>query len=302
MSPEALAREDDHGLLERSLALFPGLQIGPSAPEPHIVRRDIFGALATAQGAAVGETELDVMAWLTALWVRGEHAAGHVEFSLYRIVSELHDGEVGGSDYARVARAIDNLHAVQITLSAYDAQSGRFEKGAFSRVHILETVVIRPELHQLQLLSEVEGEELTSQDVGQVGGVRGTYKVSFAPWLIRQLEQGVVIRYPWEVQRRLRGHAKRVWLFLQAIDVFVIQDGLELATIDLDERVYGALNIMCARERDSRRQLAAALKRIMPVDRRYVTLAVEAVDGAWKLCVERRATAAWSDDGLRPAA
>lgn len=99
----------------------------------------------------------------------------------------------------------------------------------------------------------------------------------------------VVIRYPWEVQRRLRGHAKRVWLFVQALDAFVVDGNLELARIALSERVYQALNITCARERDSRRQLAGALKRILPVDGRYLTLAVESCDGGWELQVERRA-------------
>lgn len=51
--------------MERNLALFPGWQLGRQPHRSRLEREDFLGVIASAEGADLGELELDVLSWLT---------------------------------------------------------------------------------------------------------------------------------------------------------------------------------------------------------------------------------------------
>src|SRR5512143_706200 len=154
--------------MERNLAVFPGWQLGPHKARRRVERRDFLGVIARADRAPLGEIELDVLTWLSRRWhEQGRHASGRVAFTLYELGQALYGSgkALGGRNNEIIREALENLHAVVITLSGVNVLTGQFERSFQSKVHILRTVVID---EQLQLVEQREG-----WDPVAVGALRG---------------------------------------------------------------------------------------------------------------------------------
>ncbi|HEX5923702.1 MAG TPA: hypothetical protein VFY45_07705, partial [Baekduia sp.] len=134
-------------MIDRDLAVFPGWQLGTQPQQKRIDRRDLLGAIARAERAPLGEPELDVLTWITQEWFdQGSSIDGRVRFTLYALGSDLYGARRAGwtpsGRYRELMRdAIDNLHAVVVTLRSVNVLTGEHERTLRSKVHILEAVV-----------------------------------------------------------------------------------------------------------------------------------------------------------------
>lgn len=274
--------------MERNLALFPGWQLGPQRARRRVERRDFLGVIARADRAPLGEAELDVLTWLSSRWYeQGRAESGRVAFTYYELAQALYGaGKVGGRNNEIIREALDNLHAVVITLSGVNVLTGEFERTFQSKVHILRTLVVS---EQLQLLEE-------TGDVGSVGGLRGaTIEVQLEDWLVAQLDGQVALQLDWALQRRLSGLAKRLWLYLVAEEGRFETEGdaeAETLRVPLTQDVFGAMGIECARDRDNRAALRRAASRLCKQDPCYAVDIIKPARGheLWTMFV-RRSTA-----------
>jgi hypothetical protein len=278
---------DLHGgaVMERNLASFPGWQLGPQKARRRIERRDFLGVIARVDRAPLGEVELDVLTWLSARWYeQGRQASGRVAFTLYELGRALYGAgkALGGRNNEIIREALENLHAVVITLSGVNVLTGEFERTFQSKVHIVRTLVVN---EQLQLLDQGQ-----SWDPVVVGALRGaTIEVQLEDWLVGQLDGHAAVQLDWATQRRLTGLAKRLWVYLaaEAPRFEALNDGRTQFVVPLSRDVYGALGIECQRDRDNRAALIRAARRVLAEDPRYAEIAIERVDrrSLWRLRV-----------------
>ncbi len=274
-------------MMDRDLAQFPGWQLGRAAQKPSIARRDLLGAMARAEGAPLGEPELDALTWITQEWYeQGLPVDGRLSFTWYAMGRDLYGGgrsrwEPGGRIRELMRDAIANLHAVVITLRSVNVLSG--ERGATlrSKVHILETVV---DHEQIQLFRDGAGSS------GEVGALRGeTVEVTVAGWLVQQLLEGRLV-LDWATQRRLAGAAKRLWYELSARegDFEPCALGERSLVIELTDTFYGLMNLQASRQRDNRIALASAAARVVKADETYRAITIEhSGDGYFLRAIKR---------------
>jgi hypothetical protein len=151
------------GMIDRDLATQPFWQLGNQPLRERIQRRDLFGAIAKAQGAPLGEPELDSLSWIIDEWHRlGSPVDGQIRFTLYAMGCDLYAGgraswSPSGRHRELMKEAIEHLHQVVITLRSINVNDGDTERTLRSKVHILETLVdhevvssVREELDELE--------------------------------------------------------------------------------------------------------------------------------------------------------
>lgn len=275
-----------NGMLERNLALFPGWQVGGQPQNSHIERRDFLGTIASVDRATLGETELDVLCWLTAKWwEQGAPADGITRFTWYSVSCDLWGAgrEPGGREYRMVREAVDNLMGAVVTLSGYNPHATR-EPVLFADVHILRSVV---------------GLQRVGRDAASDGALReDTVEIRLEDWLVAQLLGDSVALLDWQIQRELNGVAKRLWCYLAGRSpdfVPTAWPGEEALTIPLTPDVYAGWSLNADRERRNRARATAAAERIARTDPRYVRIVVEPdarKRGSYQLRAVRRAEVA----------
>ncbi|MGI8622986.1 MAG: hypothetical protein ACR2NB_05755 [Solirubrobacteraceae bacterium] len=257
-------------LLDRNLALWPGYQMGKKALAEHVERRDFLGMVARADRAPLGETELDVLTWITARWWgAGRDPSGVVSFTRYAARRALYGEKSANTNNRRVSEALDNLLAVLITVNGVNVRTG--EKARYSKVHLLESYVVAD---QISMFGDAE-----EYDACAVGGLRGaTVEVQLAGWLVNQLLSAGGIGLDWSTQRRLSGYGKRLWIHLASSGVEWHADDAALhehCSIALTRDLYEGLGISCGRPRDDRAAIVRASKTVLADDPAYVAAIVE---------------------------
>ncbi len=299
-------------MIDRDLAIQPFWQLGPQALRKRIQRRDLFGAIAKADGAPLAEPELDVLSWIIDEWhEQGAPVDGRLRFTWYALGCDLYGrARSGWSPSGRhrelMREAIDHLHQVVVTLRSINVNDGDTERTLRSKVHILETVVdhddvtrYRDEVELLRMDAapapapvEARGTRHQHQHAAALGRLRhDSVEVTIAPWLVRQLMTGAVV-LDWRTQRKLSGAAKRLWYQLSALAPefeATAFPGEAALTLVLDGDFYAAMHLQAARERDNRAALAAAARRIVQADASYVTVdVVRDPDATYRLRAVRR--------------
>ena len=298
-------------MIDRDLAIQPFWQLGPQPLRKRIQRRDLFGAIAKADGAPLAEPELDVLSWIIDEWHgQGAPIDGLLRFTWYALGCDLYGRARGGwSPSGRhrelMREAIDHLHQVVVTLRSINVNDGDTERTLRSKVHILETVVDHDDVTRYRDEAELarldsvapaspppDAPDAAYQHAAALGRLRrDSVEVTIAPWLVRQLMTGAVV-LDWRTQRKLSGAAKRLWYQLSALapefepTAFPNEAAL---TIVLDGDFYAAMHLQAARERDNRAALAAAARRIVQADPSYVTVDVlRHAEGTYRLRAVRR--------------
>jgi len=300
------------GMIDRDLAIQPFWQLGPQPLRKRIQRRDLFGAIAKADGAPLAEPELDVLSWIIDEWhEQGAPVDGRLRFTWYALGCDLYGRARGGwSPSGRhrelMREAIDHLHQVVVTLRSINVNDGDTERTLRSKVHILETVVDHYDVTRYRDDAELarldapaprsepqpDGPDAARQHAAALGRLRrDSVEVTIAPWLVRQLMTGAVV-FDWRTQRKLSGAAKRLWYQLSALAPEfepTAFPGEAALMIVLDGDFYAAMHLQAARERDNRAALAAAAKRIVDADSSYITVDVARHDdGSYRLRAVRR--------------
>lgn len=293
-------------MIDRDLATQPFWQLGPQPRVERVQRRDLFGAIAKAQGAPLAEPELDSLSWIIDEWhQQGSPVHGMVRFTWYALGCDLYAaGRASWSPSGRhrelMRDAIDHLHEVVVTLRSINVNDGDTQRTLRSKVHILETVVdheavlsFRDELDNAE--KDVKAREKVRKTRAPIlGGLRAdSVEVTIAPWLVRQLLTGTVV-LDWRTQRKLGGAAKRLWYQLSALaDDFepTAFPDLVALTFVLDADFYAAMHLQAERERDNRSALAAAARRIVAADSAYRSIEVlRGDDGGYVLRALRSLT------------
>lgn len=306
------ALERRTGRIDRDLAIQPFWQLGPQPLRKRIQRRDLFGAIAKADGAPLAEPELDALSWIIDEWhEQGAPVDGRLRFTWYTLGCDLYGrARSGWSPSGRhrelMRDAIDHLHQVVVTLRSINVNDGDTERTLRSKVHILETVVdhddvtrYRDEAEFARLDERPTGSEQSPRKGDEARGHaatlgrlrRDSVEVTIAPWLVRQLLTGAVV-FDWRTQRKLSGAAKRLWYQLSALAPefeATAFPGEAALTLVLDADFYAAMHLQAARERDNRAALAAAARRIVDADVTYVSVDINRhADGTYRLRALRR--------------
>ena len=256
-----------HGLMERSLAVFSGWQVGPTARQTELQRRGLFGSLSSVRGAELGEVEMSTLAWICQeWWEHGSPKNGVVRFTWYRLGRDLwpekHDS---GSRYREMAQqAVDNLMAAIVTLGGFSVHNGEWSNELASDVHILRTIVRNRGKNPNPTLD---------------GGLReDTVEVRLEDWLMAQLLGDVGFFADWEVERSLGGAAKRLWYYLGGrADAFSAGafPGEEVCTLRVDADLFDSLDLNAQRPSSNRATVKRAGQRIESVDPRYSRVVIE---------------------------
>jgi hypothetical protein len=271
------------GMLERSLALFPGWQLGSQPQRGRLERVDFIGAIASVERAKLGEAELDVLSWLTGeWWEQGAPVDGVVRFTWYRLGRDLWGSKPTGRHRSIMQEAVDNLMGAVVTLSGFNVHTGALTPALFSDVHLLRSVV-RPRPRGAAIDPSLEG-----------GQREDTVEVRLEEWIIAQLLGDYRLVLDWQVQRQLTGAAKRLWYYLagRAADFAETPWPCERAFEEkLTDGLLQGLSLTGSRARDRRAALARAGERIGRVDPRYTQVSVVRDGGrraAYRLRAVRR--------------
>lgn len=298
------------GRIDRDLATQPFWQLGSQQPARKVKRRDLFGAIATAEGAPLGEPELDALSWVIDEWhEQGSPSDGLVRFTWFALGGDLYGKKTAGwspsgRHRALMRQAIDNLMAVVVTLHSVNVHDGDRQATLRSKVHLIESTAenaevqrYRTEIEHAQIdreqgkgLSRERRERLDAHG-SPLGRLRaGSMEVTLAPWLVQQLLTGAVV-FDWRTQRTLSGAAKRLWYQLTAMESEfepTAFPGERVLMIDLTADFYAAMNLQAARERDNRAALVAAAQRVVAADPVYSVIDVlRRADSSWQLRVIR---------------
>jgi hypothetical protein len=133
--------------------------------------------------------DVDVLGWLGGQVLAGQRT---VDFSRAQLARHLYRRAPGGADRAAIAASLDRLVSAELTFGGFDATTGDHAALAFERVHLLRTVTPARRSRSGQPL---------------------TWRAEFEPWYLNQLGMGYVTFIDWRTSRRLRGAAKRLWLY-----------------------------------------------------------------------------------------
>ena len=243
----------------------------------------MLGAIARAERAPLGEPELDVLTWITQEWFdQGSSIDGRVRFTLYVLGTDLYGGGRSGwtpsGRYRELMReAIDNLHAVVVTLRSISVLTGERERRCVPRC-----TSSRPWSTTSRFsCSAMRGRAMPppSAPCAPIPS-RSRSLTGCVPAPLRAGGVGLA------TQRKLAGAAKRLWYELSAragdFTSSPFPSQVELV-VPLTVEFYAAMNLQAARERDNRAALAAAANRVVAADATYLTIDIVRGDDGYLL-------------------
>lgn len=233
----------------------------------------LAGAIASSQGAPLGDAEFDVHTWLRERFVAlGCPDDNAVPFTGYAVQQALY-GYKSGATRKVLVRALDHLTRALVTIPGFDAQLGVLDPDSVSRRLRLLEGVVEHGYYKRFVAARERGELPTPGDFASLASQRGdSTLVALLPnWSARALRAGLGAPLDLDAQRELGGVAKRLWVQFGAQPFDSNGNGdLESFTLELDERAYTALGFNHRRPTDRKRYLAAALARICDVDVTYI--------------------------------
>jgi hypothetical protein len=276
-------------------AVFGQLQLGEQIGDAGRLRvdsREILAATTRLIGARLGELEVDTHIVVTTRYIeRGTPDDFIADLTKGAVVRALYGpsrAKHGGKNLENVHRALVNLYRLEVQFEGFNAITGEHDPDLASMSRLYTDLVFDRQIR----LRRSGG----AYDPAIMGGTRdGTVQVSLGKWHARQLQRGYWVELDWEQLRSLSGLAKTLWLLFSSPRVpfkpALGAPGLEEITVPLDLEAYRALGINTRRERDCKRRLEEAGRRLVAVDELYVDFAVmpdPARPGAKLLTVVRR--------------
>jgi hypothetical protein len=276
-------------------AVFGQLQLGEQIADAGRLRvdsREILAATTRLIGARLGELEVDTHIVVTTRYIeRGTPDDFIADLTKGAVVRALYGpsrAKHGGKNLENVHRALVNLYRLEVQFEGFNAITGEHDPDLASMSRLYTDLVFDRQIR----LRRGGG----AYDPAVMGGTRdGTVQVSLGKWHARQLQRGYWVELDWEQLRSLSGLAKTLWLLFSSPRVpfrpALGAPGLEEITVPLDLEAYRALGINTRRERDCKRRLEEAGRRLVAVDELYVDFAVTpdpARPGAKLLTVVRR--------------
>lgn len=228
----------------------------------------LAGIVVTASEAPIGTLEFDGLTILARDFAHhGNHGAFELRFSVGGLCRSLGMGD-GTWQRRDVVIALARLNRVILTLPELD-DDGR-EVGARER-HLFQELAICADSHTLRTVAGQH--HLRLQEIAQGDDARGT--IVFTRWLAEAILQREGRTLDLDTQRRLAGVAKTVWVTLEVLPYTeLLDENVEVHTLDLTDRVYEALRLRSRRRTDNCKTLRAALARIQEADPTFKRLEV----------------------------
>jgi hypothetical protein len=277
-------------------AVYGQLQLGEETQQVGRLRldsREILAATTRLIGARLGELEVDTHIAVTTRYVeRGTPDDFKADLTKGAVVRALYGpsrAKRGGKNLENVHRALVNLFRLEVQFEGFNAITGEHDPDLASMSRLYTELVFDRQIRLRRAAAD-------SYDPSVMGATRdGTVQVRFAEWHARQLQHGYWVELDWEKLRSLSGLAKTLWLLFSSPRVPFVPvaeaPGLEEVSVPLDLGAYRALGINTQRERDCKRRLEEAGRRLVAVDELYVDFSVlpdSRRPGARRLSVVRR--------------
>ena len=292
MSPVAPRRASIEGNLA---AVYGQLQLGKdqSPGRLRVDSREILAATTRLIGARLGELEVDTHIVVTTRYVeRGTPDDFRADLTKGSVVRALYGpsrAKRGGKNLELVHGALVNLFRLEVQFEGFNAITGEHDPDLASMSRLYTDLVFDRQIR-------FRRQAAAKYDPAVMGATRdGTVQVRLAEWHARQLQHGYWVELDWEKLRSLSGLAKTLWLLFSSPRAPFVPSvgapGLEEISVPLDLEAYRALGITTQRERDCKRRLEEAGRRLVGVDDFYVDFAVmpdPSRPGRRRLMVTRR--------------
>ncbi|MGI8750146.1 MAG: hypothetical protein ACR2J6_06310 [Thermoleophilaceae bacterium] len=280
----------------------------------------MMGLVAVADGGKLSETAFNLWT-IASQWFNeaGCPDSNRLDFTLGAIARRMW-GENGRSAERRkrIANALTELMRTRVVVVGVNPYTLEPAEGAVWELHLLEAAGIQAEWH-LVMEAARKGDRDALSSLASLGAHRGeqpgedrsTWSMVLPKWLADSVrrDHGVVLDY--EIQRALRGSAKRIWVQLESHfgwdrlelaareDVTELLEQLDAATPTLFEELLPAaetptvelerLTVPLTAEtyeafgithRNRKRDLEAACASIVANDRTYLRAEVQNVPGS----------------------
>jgi len=259
----------------------------------------LIGAVASATGAPLGNREFDTLSVLARWYFDGLEAAERharrdalrngatpeeadragerardeaaanrwIESTMHQLSMAIYDGK-SRERYQALGRALENLARVTVSLPGFDAETGELDPHALSMVHLVSAIVVTDKQREIAWARKnAEGDlaRITGSAKGQV-----TLKVQLDEWMVNAILRRSGHHLNFAVQRALGGHAKSLWIQLEALGFTPIGDDIEQYELPLTPDTFASLEINATRQADKVRKVRDRLDAIIAEDPAYL--------------------------------
>lgn len=250
------------------------LQVDPDLPTGwRVDSREILATTTRIVGARCGEMEVDTYLAMRARYVDlGMPSDGQATSTVRALARTLYGSNLGGHNRAPVTKAMVNLFRMEIQMAGVRAGSGEFDEQFLEFERLLLNLRFDRQISLRKSHPEM-------YDPVAIGAQRNsTVQWQFAAWHVEQLQSGYWVELDWDKLRSLSGAAKMLWLVLSSpripFSASAEVAGFEELHVPLTPESFRVFGISAARERDCKRSLEHAGRRLAAVDDSYVDVAV----------------------------
>jgi hypothetical protein len=272
----------------------------------------MVGLVAVADGGRLSETAFNVWTVGSQLFKEANcPESNRVDFNLSEYARRLWGANgKSGSLRRRVADAITELLKTRVVVMGVDPYTHQAAEGATWELNLLEAAGARSELRAVFDAARRNDRAAVAKlaSLARSSDEKATWSMVLPKWLADSVRRGQGVILDYEVQRALRGAAKRIWVQLESypgwrthrlaperkedLDVAVfeltdpagvptIEPGendpaieVQTAVLDLTSDVYEAFGLTHA---NRKRDLEAACNSILATDRTYLRAEVRRV-------------------------
>ncbi|MGE5858013.1 MAG: hypothetical protein ACM31K_05995 [Solirubrobacterales bacterium] len=257
--------------MEGNLAAVVGqLQVNPDLPSRlQIDSRELLATTTRIVGARFGEIEVDTYLAMCARYVDlGKPGDGGASSTIRALAKTLYGSSLGGANRAQVTKAMINLFRMEVQMAGVRAGTGEFDRQFLDFERLLVSLRFDRQIRLRQTAPDM-------YDPVAIGAQRNsTVHWQFAPWHVEQLQNGYWVELDWDKLRSLSGAAKMLWLVLSSPRIPFVPSpgapGLEELRVPLTPESYRVFGISASRERDCKRSLEQAGRRLVAVDDSYI--------------------------------
>ena len=225
----------------------------------------LVGVVASSRGAPLGSCEFDTFSVILQRFCGQPDDRGWVTIpSTYELTRSIYNAH-SSERYDTVLTALDRLSDVWVSLPGYDAETGTWKANAITKRRLITEVVVTVDDAELPRNAGASLRSLVSQ-----AGGKGALKLRLADWLVEYAQTRNGRELDFDVQRSLRGVAKRLWIELESAAFQPAGDNVEAYTLTLDDDTLRRLGLECARRGDNITQLRNRLRTIVAADPSYI--------------------------------
>lgn len=240
-------------------------QFGSAKLRDDVDVETLVGVVASSRGAPLGSCEFDTFSIILQRFCSQPDEDGWVTIpSTYELTRSIYNAH-SSERYDTVLTALDRLSDVWVSLPGYDARTGRWDGNSVTMRRLIQEVVVTVDDTELPRRANASLRSLVSQ-----AGGRGALNLRLADWIVEYARTRNGRELDFDVQRSLRGVAKRLWIELESASFEPVGDDIEGYTLTLDDDTLRRLGLGCARRADNITKLRERLRQIVSVDPSYL--------------------------------